>query len=216
MKGFQIRSNGEADNVAFRTVCKAPAVGDTIAASNGKKYTVKAMGTIYALDTNDTGYLANDQLDESYTILDKNSAAGEPFVYKGANLYHGAMVTYGYVATEMGAVKEWDDDDRESLYYVRTMTGMDAKIQNTIHVRAFVITEEGEIIYSTNTAAASVAQIADNLYTNSKSKNSTAHQYLYNRILNNSAILSTSNPYYRIVTIPYGWNNNLYAPEAIQ
>lgn len=216
VKGFQIRSNGEADNVAFRTVCRAPAVGDTIAASNGETYTVKAVGTIYTLDINDTGYIVNDQLDESYTILDKNSVEGEQFIYKGANLYNGAMVTYGYVATEMGTVKEWDDDDREGLYYVRTMTGIDAKIQNTIHVRAFVVTEEGEIIYSTNTVSTSVAQIADNLYTNSKSKNNTAHQYLYNAILNNSAVLSVSNPYYRNMKILYGWNNNLYSPEATQ
>lgn len=218
VEGFQIKTNNPDNNVAFRTVCKVPNVGSSITASDGTIHEIAGMGTIYTLDVNNDGYRRNDILDLSYTVLDptpvsEDITASEGYNYVGANLYNEAQRTYGYIATkEKGIATDWNPQDTENTYYVRTMDGMsaDGAMEYTIHVRAFVITTDGTIIYGKKMASISVAELADYLYKNSKAQNYTGHQYLYNNILTK---VSNANPYYRTTTLSYGWDNNLYVPS---
>lgn len=221
VEGFQIRTNDvvNQDSVAFRTVCKAPNVGTTITGSDGNTYTVANMGTIYTIDTNWTGYKKNNKLNPIYTILNETAVTGQEYSYVGANLYDGAQRTYGYIATEAGYMSDWNTTDTANTYYVRTMTGMDAQMAYSMHVRAFVVATDGTIIYGKSTAVSSVAQIADYLYKNSMSKNYSAHKYLYDSILNSTHLAvnetygrDVNNLYYRDVRIDYGWNGILYVP----
>ena len=150
-------------------------------------------------------------LNPSYTILNPDTLS-EAGVYTGANYYDGINRTYGFIATEEGIVSDWNIEDTNNTYYVRTMTGMvgSMALASTLHVRAFVVTEDGEIIYGAKTASISVAQIADYLYKNSKATNFTGHKYLYNNVLNK---VETTNPYYRDTTLSYGWDSQLYIPQ---
>lgn len=221
VEGFQIKTNSTADNVAFRTVCKAPNIGTSITGSDDISYEIASMGTIYTLDVNSDGYRRNDVLDPVYTILNPNKLsddiindADRGYSYEGANLYNEEQRTYGYVATaEKGVVEGWNPDDLDNTYYVRTMNkmSMENAMEYTIHVRAFAVATDGTIIYGTKTASISVAELADYLYENSKAPNYTAHQYLYNNILTK---VSNANPYYRTSTLPYGWDGNLYVPSS--
>lgn len=211
VEGFQIKTNNTTDTVGFRTVCKAPNKGSQIVASDGKTYTVESMGTIYTLDTNYNGYRRNDVLNASYTLLNPTVVSGQSYTYVGANKYDGAQRTFGYVATDAGVAKDWNTSDKDNTYYVRTMNGMSANnmLEYSIHVRAFVVTTDGTIVYGKKTACISVAEVADYLYKNSKSKNFTAHKYLYNSILTKVA---NTNPYYRDSTLSYGWDSQLFTP----
>ena len=219
VEGFQIKTNNPGDSVAFRTVCKVPNIGSSIAASDNNSYEIAGMGTIYTLDVNNDGYRKNDILDPMYTILnptpvEEDITAANGYNYVGANLYNDMQRTYGYIATtEKGIAEGWNPDDRDNTYYVRTMDGMsaDSMMEYTIHVRAFAVATDGTIIYGTKTASISVAELADYLYENSKAPNYTAHQYLYNNILTK---VSNANPYYRTSTLPYGWDGNLYVPSS--
>lgn len=212
VEGFQIKTNNTKDTVGFRTICKSPNEGSVITASDGKTYTVESMGTIYTLDPNTNGYRKNDVLNASYTILNPTPVSGELHSYVGASLYNDAQRTYGYVATENAIVTSWNPSDTTNTYYVRTMLGMSkyTMLENSIHVRAFVVATDGTIIYSKKTACISVAEVADHLYKNSKSNNYTAHKYLYSSILNK---VSNTNPYYRDATLPYGWDSQLFTPS---
>lgn len=211
VEGFQIKTNNTTDTVGFRTVCKAPNKGSQIVASDGRTYTVESMGTIYTLDTNYNGYRRNDVLNASYTLLNPTVVSGQSYTYVGANKYDGAQRTFGYVATDAGVAKDWNTSDKDNTYYVRTMNGMSANnmLEYSIHVRAFVVTTDGTIVYGKKTACISVAEVADYLYKNSKSKNFTAHKYLYNSILTKVA---NTNPYYRDSTLSYGWDSQLFTP----
>lgn len=222
VEGFQIRTNDVVNqtSVAFRTVCKAPNIGTTITGSDGNTYKVASVGTIYAIDPNWTGYKKNNKLNSLYTLLDATTVIDDQeYRYVGANLYDGNQHTYGYVATEKGYMSSWKPEDNTHTYYVITMEDMDAKMAYAMHVRAFVVATDGTIIYGESTAVSSVAQIADYLYTNSMSKNYSAHKYLYENILHSTHLAANAtygrdvnNLYYRDMRIDYGWNGILYVP----
>lgn len=218
VEGFQIKTNAPEDNVAFRTVCKAPNIGSSIVANDGNTYQVASMGTIYTLDVNNDGYRRNDVLDPLYTILNPTAVSAEVteakgYTYVGANPYNGAQRTYGYVATGKGIAANWNSADKDNTYYVRTMDGMSENgiLEYSIHVRAFVVTTDGTIVYGKKTASVSVVEVADYLYKNSKAQNYSGHQYLYNSILNK---VSNTNPYYRTSILSYGWDSSLFVPSS--
>jgi hypothetical protein len=209
VEGFQIKTNDIENDVAFRTVCKAPNKGSQIEV-DGETYTVADMGTIYVKDTNYSGYRRADILNASYTVLNPEKVTGTSYDYVGVNGYDGVNYTYGYLATDEGVLDGWDANDTENTYYVRTMNKATSIMAYSIHVRAFVVTTDGTIIYGEDTAVMSIAQVADYLYTNGKAQNFTGHKYLYNEILNK---VESTNPYYRTSTIDYGWDQNLYIPD---
>ena len=216
VEGFQIRSNypddataEEKNNVAYRTMCKAPKVGNTVKA-NGKTYEVADVGTIYAIDTNTKDKEGTNVLDASYTLLNETPITGQQYTYTGLRQYGGNNVTYGYVAKGEAIISDYKAGDRDNVYYAFTMRNMNAQMANTLWVRPFVVATDGTIIYGKSTAYTSVAEIANVLYTNSMSKNVTSHDYLYNKILHNSILQQAQNPFYRNTQIQYGWNANLY------
>ena len=82
VEGFQIKTNGTSETgISFRTVCKAPNVGETVTVGD-TTYTVKNMGKIFVLDTNNNGYRKNDTLDTTYTILNPTAVNGAYVGYK--------------------------------------------------------------------------------------------------------------------------------------
>lgn len=217
IEGFQIKTNNPGKNVAFRTVCKAPNVGKNIMASDGNTYKIKNIGTIYTLDINKDGTRENDVLDTSYTMLDPTAVSSTitnemGYTYVGANLYNETQRTFGYIATGAGIATNWNINDVDNTYYVRTMDGgsQDSMMEYTIHVRAFIVTTDGVIVYGKNTSSISIAEVADYLYESSKAPNYIAHQYLYNNILNK---VSNINPYYRTEKLSYGWDSSLFVPD---
>ena len=216
VEGFQIRTNypddataEEKNNVAYRTMCRAPKAGNTVKAG-GKTYTVADVGTIYAIDTNTKDKEGTNVLDASYTLLNETPITGQQYTYTGLRQYGGNNVTYGYLAKDEAIISDYKAGDRDNTYYAFTMRNMNAQMANTLWVRPFVVATDGTIIYGKSTAYTSVAEIANVLYTNSMSKNVTSHDYLYNKILHNSILQQAQNPFYRDAQIQYGWNANLY------
>ena len=218
IEGFQIRSNypddataEEKNNVAFRTVCKAPKAGSTIKAG-GKTYTVASVGTIYAKDTNTRDKQGTNVLDASYTLLNETPVTGQQYSYVGFRKYNNINVTFGYVAGTDAIVEDYKAGDTDNTYYAFTMRNMNTDMANTLWVRPFIVATDGSIVYGKTTAYTSVAEIANNLYVNSMCKNATGHEYLFDKILNNSVLSTNNNPFYRASDqkIQYGWNTNLY------
>ncbi|MBE5959216.1 MAG: discoidin domain-containing protein [Lachnospiraceae bacterium] len=211
--GFQMRTNGIGGNVAFRTVCKAPNIGSSIDVS-GNTYTVAGFGTIYTLDPNPSYDKTQDVLSSRYTLLNPTISKDPNGVdaYVGYYKYNDVNYTYGYLATAVGVVSDYNKEDTTHTYYVRTMEGIDSAIINrTLHVRAFVLATDGTIIYSDKTRSISVAEVAAYIYDHSLAPNYYGHTYLYS-VLNNASLIGATSPYYRNVEVEYGWNENLYTP----
>lgn len=206
--GFQIKTNQTAkEGIAFRTVCKAPDIGSFIT-SNGKQYTVKALGTIYTKDINTSGNSTNIVLNKSYTELNPVPfpeyaiKPGYNFKYVGEKEYLNKMVTFGYIATDAGITEKKDG----FTSYMRTMTNMTPYVTNTLIIRAFVeaVDEDGNevLIYGEKASAISIAEIAYKVYMSSKAPNQEGHNYIYKYILNT---LPPQNPYYKEKEEEYGW-----------
>lgn len=210
IKGFQINLNNQDYGVAFRTVASAPT--DTVEAG-GTTYTIASYGLIYTFDSNTSGDKLLNNYDATYTILDPAGVTGHSYKYVGKK---DPANTFGYIATSKAMVDIATEEGKVS--YVATMINMDKqgyeKYANTLFVRAYVVTTDGEIIYGTKTAKTSVAQVADYMYTNSTAKNATGHQFLYDSILHTDYLKDLNNLYYRETEVDYGWNNNLYQPET--
>lgn len=220
VEGFQIRTN-DAENIpiGFRTMCKAPAVGESVIA-DGTMYKVAKIGTIYSLDMNNTSGNHNyDFIDSGYTILKDSPEAGADY-YTGKNnaVYNGNsyVCTYGYVATDAGIT---ETKDGYSTYWRTIGDGendvntMKAMIPYSILVRAFVVAEDGTIIYSQDTASVSILETAHYLYTHSLAANWIGHVYLYNSILRHYDYSYGNSLYIDSYTKQeYGWNDNLYTP----
>lgn len=223
--GFQIRMSNNTDelNIAFRVVGNAPNKGSIITL-NGVDYKVKEYGNIYTLDPNTTGYESKDKLNNTYTLLDPTdySLLNMGFRYRGIKKYNfngnNLSPTFGYME-EKGIAINWNIDDKENTYYVRTMEMMNDFVANSIHIRTFVTAEyntDGEtktaIIYSENVRSISVAQIANYFYLNNMANNQNQHNYIYNNILHNTEVLSRKNPYYLKQPVEYGWNGGVVNP----
>ena len=230
VEGFQIKTNGNRyyntkgevlfdeegseKKVAFRTVCKAPDIGQTITVS-GKDYTVKNTGVIYTIDPNSSGKSADDVLDNTYSILNTQAISGNEYTYRGARQYNNMDYTFGYVTTDNGILSKEDG----TMKYVRTMSnnsyyGSDGTLNvmtNSFHIRGFVVAEDGTLIYGTDTVTMSIPEVANYLYKNVLSSNYNGHAYLYDTILHR---ISSENPYYcdENHKVDYGWNDNLYNP----
>lgn len=228
VEGFQIKTNGNRyyntkgevifdeegseKKVAFRTVCKAPDIGQTITVS-GKNYTVKNTGVIYTIDPNSSGKSADDVLDNTYSILNTQAISGNEYTYRGARQYNNMDYTFGYVTTDNGILSKEDG----TMKYVRTMSnnsyydseGTLKVMTNSFHVRGFVVAEDGTLIYGTDTVTMSIPEVANYLYKNVLSSNYNGHAYLYDTILSR---ISSENPYYCDHKVDYGWNDNLYNP----
>lgn len=215
VEGFQIKTNDTSDKVAYRAVCKAPNIGSKFTLG-GREYTVKDVGTIYTLDTDNSGIHANAKVGDAYTELSSTTVDDTEYKYVGRKKYNGSQRTYGYLATEKGVYKDWNAEDTQNSYYVRTMYDGEtySVISNTIHVRAFIVATYNNkeyIVYGKNVAHMSIAEVANYIYENSLSSNFTGHKYLYESILSK---LDSENPYYKASTVAYGWNDNLYTPNA--
>ena len=226
IKGFQIKTNGNryynasgevvfdeegAEKVAFRTICRAPAVGETITVSD-KSYKVKNVGIIYTIDPNATGYETKDVFDSSYSVLNTSQISGAAHAYIGAKRYNGNDYTLGYLATDDGILSNKDG----YMEYVRTVRnnsyyGSDGSlnvITNSFHARAFVVAEDGTIIYGNDVESMSIPEVAYYFYKNAMSSNYNGHAYLYDTILSKIS----GNKYYLSTKVDYGWNDNLYDP----
>lgn len=218
--GFQMKTNWTetTDLIGFRSVCKAPSIGSKIKVGN-TVYTVARIGTIETpeADSNvdDIVYDKTCTYIESYTMTDDQSAD---------DTAAGRVAPFQIVhtATSEGII---GTDDGYSTY-ILTLRGAPGVMYpaNSIHVRAFVVTTGGTIIYSKDAVKTSIVRVADYMYANSKISNVVGHEYLYNNILsvekfvptaNTDYFATKTNPYYRTEEqkVDYGWNNNLYTNQ---
>lgn len=218
VSGFQMKTNWSEEDenqglVGFRTVCKAPNVGGKVTV--GKvSYTVAKFGTIYTIEPDKgipdgTSFTASGTLLKSYNLNDETAETVNPF-------------TLAATATE-NAIKEKDDTYSS---YVQTMQDTIDNLhpENKIHVRAFVVTTGGTIIYSTKSVSTCIARVASYMYQKSLASNYRGHEYLYKSILNvprfvpaekyTGYFTTKNNPYYRDSKVVYGWNDNLYTPDG--
>lgn len=218
VSGFQMKTNWSEEDenqglVGFRTVCKAPNVGGKVTV--GKvSYTVAKFGTLYTIEPDKgipdgTSFTASGTLLKSYNLNDETAETVNPF-------------TLAATATE-NAIKEKDDTYSS---YVQTMQDTIDNLHpgNKIHVRAFVVTTGGTIIYSTKSVSTCIARVASYMYQKSLASNYRGHEYLYKSILNVAQFVpaekytgyftTKNNPYYRDSKVVYGWNDNLYTPDG--
>lgn len=218
VSGFQMKTNWSEEDenqglVGFRTVCKAPNVGGKVTV--GKvSYTVAKFGTLYTIEPDNgipdgTSFTASGTLLKSYNLNDETAETVNPF-------------TLAATATE-NAIKEKDDTYSS---YVQTMQDTIDNLHpgNKIHVRAFVVTTGGTIIYSTKSVSTCIARVASYMYQKSLASNYRGHEYLYKSILNvpqfvpaekyTGYFTTKNNPYYRDSKVVYGWNDNLYTPDG--
>ena len=218
VSGFQMKTNWSEEDenqglVGFRTVCKAPNIGGKITV--GKvSYTVAKFGTLYTIEPDKgipdgTSFTASGTLLKSYNLNDETAETVNPF-------------TLAATATE-NAIKEKDDTYSS---YVQTMQDTIDNLHpgNKIHVRAFVVTTGGTIIYSTKSVSTCIARVASYMYQKSLASNYRGHEYLYKSILNvpqfvpaekyTGYFTTKDNPYYRESKVVYGWNDNLYTPDG--
>ena len=158
VSGFQMKTNWSEEDenqglVGFRTVCKAPNIGGKITV--GKvSYTVAKFGTLYTIEPDKgipdgTSFTASGTLLKSYNLNDETAETVNPF-------------TLAATATE-NAIKEKDDTYSS---YVQTMQDTIDNLHpgNKIHVRAFVVTTGGTIIYSTKSVSTCIARVASYMY----------------------------------------------------
>lgn len=218
VSGFQMKTNWSEEDenqglVGFRTVCKAPNIGGKITV--GKvSYTVAKFGTLYTIEPDKgipdgTSFTASGTLLKSYNLNDETAETVNPF-------------TLAATATE-NAIKEKDDTYSS---YVQTMQDTIDNLHpgNKIHVRAYVVTTGGTIIYSTKSVSTCIARVASYMYQKSLASNYRGHEYLYKSILNVAQFVpaekytgyftTKGNPYYRDSKVVYGWNDNLYTPDG--
>lgn len=218
VSGFQMKTNWSEEDenqglVGFRTVCKAPNIGGKITV--GKvSYTVAKFGTLYTIEPDKgipdgTSFTASGTLLKSYNLNDETAETVNPF-------------TLAATATE-NAIKEKDDTYSS---YVQTMQDTIDNLHpgNKIHVRAYVVTTGGTIIYSTKSVSTCIARVASYMYQKSLASNYRGHEYLYKSILNVAQFVpaekytgyftTKDNPYYRESKVVYGWNDNLYTPDG--
>ena len=208
LQGFQMKTNNNDQcGISFRAICKAPIIGSSIKVG-GVAYTVKSVGTSYVLDTNQSGSRTGDVYSKKYTVLNPDITADGTYVG-----LLDSFATRGFLATKEGEYIGYNSSDKEHVYYVMTLIHMDEFTTNTIHVRAFVVATDASgnevIIYGSKKGATSIAQIASNIYRNSKAPNYAAHQYLFNAILNNTSVVPKTNPYYYSTEVEYGWSGNV-------
>lgn len=214
VQGFQMKTNWDASyegDFGFRTVCQAPSAGEKVKVNN-VEYTVANVGAIYTIEA-DTNIPEGVTFDSTCTLLHYNEA-GE--------LESDAGILGVYVlATDKGIVAT----DGTNSTYVQTIEGelKQFPAANKIHVRAFVVTTGGTIIYSQKSVNTSVAKVASYMYSTSMATNYKGHEYLYNTFVNvNEFVLDANeyfttpktNPYYSSLVVDYGWNDNLYTPDG--
>lgn len=158
VKGFQMKTNWNEEHTGdaefgFRTVCQAPNVGGTVRVNN-VSYTVAQIGTIYTLE-GDKNIPDGVTFDSKCTLLRYDETTGNyvPSVDK---------LGYMFTATDKGIIMK---DDASSTY-VQTMEGLMKQfpMANKIHVRAFVITTGGTVIYSQKSVNTCVARVASYMY----------------------------------------------------
>lgn len=217
VSGFQMKTNWpdedmERNEIGFRTVCKAPNVGGKVAVGN-ITYTVARIGTLYTIEPDKNipegvSFTASGTLLKSYDLATNNAETVNPF-------------TLAVTATEENGIMEKDDTYSS---YVQTLIGTIGQLHpgNKIHVRPFVVTTGGTIIYGKKSVNTSMARVAAYMYQQSLASNYRGHEYLYEKILNVETFVPTqntdyittkANPFYRNTTVVYGWNDNLYTPD---
>lgn len=216
--GFQMKTNWpdedqERNQIGFRTVCKAPNIGGNITVGE-VTYTVAKIGTVYTVEP-DKNIPDGVTFDASCTLLKSYNVIDD--TYEVAN-----PCSRAFVATEEKGILE---KNGTCSTYVQTMIGTIGQLHpgNKIHMRAFVVTTGGTIIYGKKSVSTSIARAAAYVYQKSLSSNYKGHEYLYEKILkvatfvpteNTDYIITKQNAYYRDTPLVYGWNDNLYTPDG--
>mgnify|MGYP004512325663 FL=1 len=211
IRGFQMNTDATPGAVSefapsFRVVSRAgkiaavQKIGDT--ETNPSIEAIVARGTIYAL----AGGVSNDDMTVTYTPSNDNTKLGEITSNEEKGVHQ-------FTATEeKGIVNNWsgaegDNDKNDYDYYAVTFKPVEYVVQGLTQeykVRAYAISESGTVIYDTTeengyekpvVPTVSIYKMAEYLYNNSMMPNETAHEYLYDNVLN---IVAIANNYKKI------------------
>jgi hypothetical protein len=208
VEGFQINTNNAKRGTGFRMIAKVPNA-TTIVDDEGVSHTVAHFGTVYTLDTNNTGVDANNTYDKYDTILDDTGVSDKAWEFEGVN---NGNDTVGFACTAEAFLPKWKPEDTTHRYYAMTMYDIDnAILEHTIFVRPYFVDTAGNIVYAANTYVTSMAKVADDLYKNSKMPNATAHEYLYSHILGH-AVFTQHSAFHRTTRLEYGYGSGVYVP----
>jgi len=168
IKAFQMNTNSAAGGIAeyapsFRVVSR---VSNVMAIGN-ELHKVQSHGTVYAKAEQLTG----DR--ETEMVIDSANA----------------NVNY-YQSTDMGVLGSWATEEEQlyNTFYALSFKFEYYAYENLITpmaFRAYAVLDDGTVIYgASDVPAVSIADIAENLYTNEKMTSKDSHEYLYNHVLN--------------------------------
>lgn len=179
IQGFQMNTDTSAGavsefNPSFRVVSKS----SKVMSIKNKLYEIKGYGTVYALEDNLAGNY------EQMTI-------------------GGGEGVHSFAATAMGTYNGYtsgNGDEKYYNYYALTFKG-ETYYYNSLTAkyafRAYAVLDNPEgadiTVYGENVYSASIYEIAENLYDNSKMPNVEAHNFLYDNVLNIVAIGNNRN-----------------------
>ncbi len=186
VKAFQMNtdtSEGAVSefNPSFRAVSRASkivAVGDPIVVEDENGVTINNY-PIASVQSYGTMYTVN----EGATI--DTMKFGDTYV-SNAEIADGV---YSYEATKQnGTLNNWPEaDDANSFYYALTFKGKSYlldMLDKDYTVRAYAVTEDGDIVYGDKVETTSIYNIAKVLYNGNLMSRKSAHDFLYDNVLN--------------------------------
>lgn len=132
-----------------------------------------------------------------------DSMNGKSLGVTDTDMYVGTTNKYivSMDSTPVGTSDTALGNSQTATYFVRTTlfaTNTAVEYSTKYKVRAYALLEDGSYVYS-NVRSYSVYDICDNLYQNRKMNTSSAHDYLYNKVL------KVVNPSYK--EVDYNWSS---------
>lgn len=186
IKAFQMNtdtSEGAVSefNPSFRTVSRASkvvAVGDPIVVEDENGVTINNY-PIASVQSYGTMYTVN----KGATI--DSMKFGDTYVSNG-EVSNGV---FAYEATKTnGTLNNWPEaDDANSFYYALTFKGKSYlldMLDKEYTLRAYAVTEDGDIVYGNKVESTSIYKIAEVLYNGNLMSRKSAHDFLYDNVLN--------------------------------
>lgn len=186
VKAFQMNtdtSEGAVSefNPSFRAVSRASkvvAVGDPIVVEDENGVTINNY-PIASVQSYGTMYTVNEG------ATTDTMKFGDTYV-SNAEIADGV---YSYEATkENGTLNNWPQaDDANSFYYALTFKGKSYlldMLDKDYTVRAYAVTEDGDIVYGNKVETTSIYKIAKVLYNGNLMSRKSAHDFLYDNVLN--------------------------------
>lgn len=170
VQGFQMNTDSSVGavsefNPSFRVVSKASKVMNI----KGVLHEVKNYGTVYALD---------EKVKDDYSKM----------------VIGGSEDVVAFQTTDIGTLSGYtsgNNDEKYNNYYALTFKYLQYdyySLTKRYAFRAYAILDDGTKVYGKDVYSVDMEEIAENLYQNSKMSSKAAHEYLYDNVLNLTAL----------------------------